>query len=99
MPDLIARRPLDGRYLRTGTITLSEGRCADGDHGLAYIDVTGAGTHDLLGSSAQGATRLASLRVSIVRTDNPEAAQITVERFSADYLWAWLVDRASLTSV
>ena len=101
MVKLVARRPLAARRHVSGTIVLTEGKSgAEGNCGTAHIDVTGAGSLDLLaitglerGATGVLTTRLAALRVTIAWHRSPEMAQIEVERFSADYLWAWLTNR------
>ena len=103
MVDLIAQAPLAGRTFEAGVFAMLAGK-SDPATGLAHIEVSGAGTLDLLGIAglAHGAegeltTRLAALRVTIRWERAPgEAACIAVDRFSADYLWHWLVAKARI---
>lgn len=106
MVDLIARTALAGRAVTLGPIALSEGSAGpgDADPGFAHIEVSGTGTLDLLGVGplARGdegkvVMRLAALRVRIAWRRLPtEGARIAVDRFSADYLWHWLTEKARI---
>ncbi len=83
---------------------MTEGPPAPADAGLTHIDVSGLGTLGLLsitrmapGLSGVLTTRLAALRVTVDWQRTPaETARIAVERFSADYLWHWLVAKARI---
>ncbi|QXQ04980.1 hypothetical protein KX816_11830 [Sphingosinicellaceae bacterium] len=103
MADLVAHSALGGREFEVGVFAMMEGKL-DPAAGLAHIEVSGVGTLDLLGVAgithgAEGelTTRLAALRVTIRwGRASGEAACIAVERFSADYLWHWLVAKARI---
>lgn len=77
------------------------GLVQDMSSALTFIEINGPGLFDLLGlsvvasaDSGATATRLAELRVFIEWRRTPHAwLRIAVDRFSADYLWKWLVYR------
>ena len=70
---------------------------------LAIIDVSGEAALDILGVSPLArqdsgvfTTRLAGLRsTAVYRRGAEQCVQLIVDRFSADYLWAWLIAKAS----
>ena len=106
MADLVARTALGGRSQSFGAIAMREGPAGadEAASGLAFIELTGTGTLDLLaiGSLARGregelVTRLSALRVRIGWRRRPvESARVAVDRFSADYLWEWLAHKARI---
>lgn len=106
LPDAVTIAP--GEYLAFSAPTLPAGGTAlvqDMRAALAFIEVSGEGALDLLGMGpiavdGEGAatTRLAGLRATILWRKTPQPwARIAVDRFSADYLWEWLCDRAAIT--
>lgn len=69
---------------------------------LGFIEARSEGVLEALGiahlADGEGggfATRIADLRVIVRYAWSPETALLMPERPSADYLWAWLVDRLS----
>ncbi|WP_114952209.1 hypothetical protein [Sphingosinicella terrae] len=75
--------------------------------GLAVIEAEGPDVLDAIGLSSLTAgiggaltTRLADLRVTVeYRRGGRHWARFIVDRFSADYLWAWLVARLDAARV
>ena len=104
LPDAVTIAP--GEYLAFSAPALPAEEVAlvqDMRAALAFIEVAGDGALDLLGigpialdDQGTATTRLAGLRATILWRKAPQPwARIAIDRFSADYLWEWLCDRAA----